>query len=75
MKNKIKSGTITEEPFGPPPIEYCYRCEACGESYQINEAIIDVEWMWDEIEGKEVNRMPTLECYSCNQRTLKYVED
>src|SRR5215510_7463974 len=31
-----------DEPFGPPPEEYRYRCPVCGEAMLVNEAIIDV---------------------------------
>jgi hypothetical protein len=31
-----------DEPFGPPPIEYLYRCAVCGTELWVNEAIIDV---------------------------------
>ena len=31
-----------DEPFGPPPEEYRYRCPVCGEEMGVNEAIIDV---------------------------------
>jgi hypothetical protein len=31
-----------DEPFGPPPIEYPYRCPVCGTELLVNEAIIDV---------------------------------
>jgi len=31
-----------DEPFGPPPEEYLYRCSVCGEEMCVNEAIIDV---------------------------------
>ena len=31
-----------DEPFGPPPEEYRYRCPVCGEEMLVNEAIIDV---------------------------------
>lgn len=30
-----------DEPFGPPPIEYPYRCPVCGTELLVNEAIID----------------------------------
>ena len=33
---------ILDEPFGPPPEEYHYRCPVCGEEMLVNEAIIDV---------------------------------
>jgi hypothetical protein len=35
-----------DEPFGPPPEEYLYRCPVCGEEMLVNEAIIDVAVMW-----------------------------
>jgi len=31
-----------DEPFGPPPEEYLYRCPGCGAEMLVNEAIIDV---------------------------------
>ena len=31
-----------DEPFGPPPIEYLYRCPVCGTELLVNEAIIEV---------------------------------
>ncbi len=31
-----------DEPFGPPPREYPYRCPVCGTELLVNEAIIDV---------------------------------
>jgi hypothetical protein len=30
-----------DEPLGPPPEEYCYRCLVCGKEMLVNEAIID----------------------------------
>jgi hypothetical protein len=30
-----------DEPFGPPPMEYPYRCTVCGTEVLVNEAIID----------------------------------
>jgi hypothetical protein len=32
-----------DAPFGPPPIEYPYRCPVCGTELLVNEAIIDVD--------------------------------
>ncbi len=31
-----------DEPFGPPPSAYPYRCPVCGTALLVNEAIIDV---------------------------------
>ena len=31
-----------DEPFGPPPEAYHYRCPVCGAAMWVNEAIIDV---------------------------------
>jgi hypothetical protein len=30
-----------DEPFGPPPIAYLYRCSICGEEMLVNEAILE----------------------------------
>ena len=30
-----------DEPFGPPPEEYLYRCPVCREEMLVNEAFID----------------------------------
>ena len=29
-----------DEPFGPPPEEYLYRCPVCSEEMLVNEAVI-----------------------------------
>jgi DNA-directed RNA polymerase subunit RPC12/RpoP len=49
-----------EEPFGPPPKEYNYRCLVCGTELLVNEAIVEV--------GIEVG------CPGCNNYTMKCVE-
>jgi hypothetical protein len=38
------------EPFGPPPTEYIYRCSVCGEEMLVNAAIIrdGLEWQITE---------------------------
>ena len=33
---------VLDEPFGPPPEKYLYRCPVCSEEMLVNEAIIDV---------------------------------
>jgi outer membrane lipase/esterase len=33
-----------DEPFGPPPMEYPYRCAVCGTELVVNEAMIDDIW-------------------------------
>ena len=38
-----------DEPFGPPPEEYRYRCPVCGEEMWVNEAIIDVRYWCSQI--------------------------
>ena len=30
-----------DEPFGPPSVEYLYRCSICGEEMLVNEAILE----------------------------------
>jgi len=32
---------VPDEPFGPPPEEYHYRCSTCGEELWVNEAIMN----------------------------------
>ncbi len=52
-----------DEPFGPPPIEYPYRCLVCEMELLVNEAIIDVgigmaKWVWlfrNDTELNEIN--------------------
>lgn len=63
-------------PFGPPPEYFNYRCSQCQYEYEINEAIIDDEIDWAEIEGRYYEGyMPVLRCPNCNKKTLKYVRD
>ena len=64
-----------DEPFGPPPIEYLYRCSVCGEEMLVNEAIIDVgigmaKFQHEYHEGF----MPKVGCPECNGYTMEYVD-
>jgi hypothetical protein len=64
-----------DEPFGPPPIEYLYRCSVCGEEMLVNEAIIDVgigmaKFQHEYHEGF----MPKVGCPGCNGYTMEYVD-
>jgi hypothetical protein len=63
-----------DEPFGPPPEEYLYRCPACGEEMLVNEAIIDVAIGAAKFRGEHTGGMPTLGCPGCNGETMEYVE-
>ena len=51
-----------DEPFGPPPEEYRYRCPVCGEEMWVNEAIIDVAIGAAKFRGAYRGGMPTLGC-------------
>ncbi len=60
--------------FGPPPVEYKYRCSQCLREMEVNEAIIDVEMAIAEYEGRNVEGfMPVLGCPGCNNDTMEYV--
>ncbi len=79
MRQKRKKPLIEkelEEPFGPPPEEYDYRCTICGERLLVNEAIIDVgigmaKFNNDYYDGY----MPKIGCPGCNNYTMEYVEE
>ncbi len=58
-------------PFGPPPVEYNYRCSRCGCEVWVNEAIIDFELGFAEFEGRKPT-MPLIGCPDCNRKTMKY---
>ena len=62
-----------DEPFGPPPEEYLYRCPVCGEEMLVNEAIIDVAVGAAKFRGEYTGGMPTLGCPGCNGETMEYV--
>ena len=59
-----------DEPFGPPPEEYLYRCPACGEEMLVNEAIIDVAVGAAQFRGEYTGSMPTLGCPGCNVEAM-----
>jgi hypothetical protein len=63
-----------DEPFGPPPEEYLYRCLVCHEEMLVNEAIIDVAIGAAKFRGDDQGGMPTIGCPGCNDETMAYVE-
>ena len=63
-----------DEPFGPPPEEYRYRCPVCAEGMLVNEAIIDVAVGAAKFRGKYTGGMPIIGCPVCNGETMQYVE-
>jgi len=63
-----------DEPFGPPPEEYLYRCPVCGEERLVNEAIIDVAVGAAKFRGEYNRRMPTLGCSRMQRRDHVYIE-
>lgn len=63
-------------PFGPPPIEYKYRCPRCGEETLVNEAIIDVGIGMAKFQGEYYEGyMPNVGCPGCGGYTLEFVEE
>ena len=63
-----------DEPFGPPPEDYLYRCPACGEEMLVNEAIIAVAIGAATFRGEYSGGMPVLGCSGCHGETMAYVE-
>ena len=63
-----------DEPFGPPPEEYLYRCPVCSEEMLVNEAIIDVAIGAAKFRGEYQGRMPTIGWPGCNGETMEYVD-
>ena len=64
-----------DEPFGPPPIEYLYRCSVCGEEMLVNEAIIDVGIGMAKFQREYyAGFMPKVGCPGWNGDTMEYVD-
>ena len=63
-----------DAPFGPPPIEYPYRCLVCEMELLVNEAIIDVGIGMAKFQNEYYKGfMPTIGCPGCNGDTMVYV--
>lgn len=63
-----------EEPFGPPPEEYKYRCPICGEELWVNEAIIDAGIGMARFNNEYYEGyMPKVGCPGCNNDSMEYV--
>jgi hypothetical protein len=63
-----------DEPFGPPPEEYLYRCPVCREEMLVNEAIIDVAVGAAKFRGEYEGDMLKIGCPGCNRETMEYVD-
>lgn len=64
-----------DEPFGPPPIAYPYRCTVCGTELLVNEAIIDAGIGMAKFRNEYYEGfMPTIGCPGCNGETMAHVE-
>ena len=64
-----------DEPFGPPPIEYLYRCAVCGKEMLVNEAIIDVGIGMAKFQrAYHAGFMPKVGCPGCNSYTMEYID-
>jgi hypothetical protein len=62
-----------DEPFGPPPIEYPYRCLVCEMELFVNEAIIDMGIGMAKFQNEYYEGfMPTIGCPGCNGDTMVY---
>ncbi len=64
-----------DEPFGPPPSAYPYRCPVCGTALLVNEAIIDVGIGMATFQNEYYpGCMPKVGCPGCHGDTMEYVE-
>ena len=64
-----------DEPFGPPPEEYLYRCSVCSEEMFVNEAIIDVGIGMAKFQREySAGFMPKVGCPGCHGYTMEYVD-
>ena len=64
-----------DEPFGPPPMEYPYRCTVCGTEVLVNEAIIDAGIGMAKFRNEyHEGFMPTIGCLGCNGQTMVYID-
>lgn len=64
-----------DEPFGPPPQHYKYRCSVCETEIEINEAVIDAEIGMAKFNNEYAKGyMPKLGCPGCNNHTMEYAE-
>ena len=64
-----------DEPFGPSPVEYLYRCPVCGTERLVNEAIIDGGIGMAKFQHEYyAGFMPTVGCSGCDGDTMVYVE-
>ena len=64
-----------DEPFGPPPEEYLYRCPGCGAETLVNEAIIDVGIGMAKFQREyHAGFMPKVGCPGWNGYTMESVD-
>lgn len=65
-----------EEPFGPPPKEYNYRCSVCGAELLVNEAIIDAGIALARFNNEYYEGyMPKVGCPVCNGYTMECIDE
>jgi hypothetical protein len=64
-----------DEPFGPPAIEYPYRCAVGGTELLVNEAIIDAGIGMAKFQTEYYpGFMPKVGCPGWNGDTMEYVK-
>jgi hypothetical protein len=75
QERELMSRESLDEPFGPPPIEYPYRCAGCGTELLVNEAIIDAGIGMAKFQNEYYpGFMPKVGCPGCNGYTMEYVK-
>jgi hypothetical protein len=64
-----------DEPFGPPPSEYPYRCAGGGTALLVKEAIIAAGMGMATFQNAYYpGFMPTVGCPGCHGYTMEYVK-
>lgn len=75
-RSSFKVKEEMEEPFGPPPMEYKYRCPVCETELLVNEAIIDAGIGMAKFNNEYYEGyMPKVGCPGCNNYTMEYVDE
>ena len=74
-RHEPRRSAVPDEPFGPPPEEYHYRCSTCGAELWVNEAIIDAGIGMAKFHRQYyAGFMPKVGCPGCNGDTMEYVD-
>jgi len=77
MRRKRRAPSLhasRDEPCGPPPEAYLYRCPVCGAERLGKAAIMDGAIGAAQLWGEDQGGMPRIGCPGCNGETMAYVD-